>query len=174
MNNRSNAERADNLNVLAFHNPTQAFELRDALEKLQGQSLFDLTDAVVVTRNAEGKVQLHPSANPVTGYASAGSVAGLIVGAIFALPWAGSAAGAGIGAIVGALSDLGIDKRFMEDLGATLSPGTSALFLLGTKAQLDELGKRIGPLLKNCTILHTTVDSEREAQIRQWLDHHQC
>ncbi|HSA03860.1 MAG TPA: DUF1269 domain-containing protein, partial [Candidatus Paceibacterota bacterium] len=80
----------------------------------------------------------------------------------------------GIGAIVGALSDLGIDKRFLEDLGATLSPGTSALFLLGTKAQLDELGKRIGPLLKNCTILHTTVDSEREAQIRQWLDHHQC
>lgn len=56
-----------NLNVLAFDNATQAFRLRDAMVDLQGESLFDLVDAVVVTRDASGKVQLHQSASVVSG-----------------------------------------------------------------------------------------------------------
>jgi uncharacterized membrane protein len=170
MNTELHDETMDNLTVLAFSNTTQAFQLRDALVDLQGESLFDLKDAVVVTRDATGKVQLHQSVRAVAGCASAGSVAGLIVGAIFMLPWAGSAVGAGVGAIVGALSDLGIEDRFIKDVGATLTPGTSALFLLGKKGQIDKLGKRVGPLLRGCTLLHTSVNTEREAEIRNLLE----
>ncbi|HOB98676.1 MAG TPA: DUF1269 domain-containing protein [Verrucomicrobiota bacterium] len=161
-----------NLNVLAFDNATQAFRLRDAMVDLQGESLFDLVDAVVVTRDASGKVQLHQSASVVAGCASAGSVAGLILGAIFMLPWAGSAVGAGVGAVFGALSDLGVNDRFAKDLGAALRPGTSALALLGSKTQLDRLGEKIGPLLRGCTLLHTTVDTDREVEIRKFLETH--
>ncbi len=164
------AQRMNNLTVLAFDNATRAFELRDALVKLQGESLFDLADAVVVSRDVAGKVQLHPAASLVAGCASAGSVAGLIVGAIFMLPGVGSAVGAGIGAIVGALSNLGVDDRFVKDLGATLTPGTSALALLGSQAKLDDLGERVGPLLKGCTLLRTTVNTERQAEIRKLLE----
>jgi len=160
----------NHLHVLSFDNATQAFDLRDALTNLQGKSLFSLADAVVVTRDAAGKVKLHQSEAKVTGCASAGSVVGLIVGLGFLQPWVGSLAGAGVGATIGALLDLGINDQFMKDLGATLKPGTSALFLLGNQAQLGKLGDELGPLLRGCTILHTTVNPEREAEIRKLLE----
>ena len=164
-------DATQNLTVLAFPNASQALQLQEAMVRLQGESLFELSDAVVVTRNAGGKVKIHQSVGAaVAGCASAGSMAGLIVGAIFTLPWVGSAVGAGLGAIVGALSDLGINDRFMKDLGTTLVPGTSALFLLGSGAQLEALRGRIGPLLKDCTLMQTTVNTAREAEIRQLLE----
>lgn len=161
----------ESLTVLTFPTSTQALQLQEAMVRLQGESLFELSDAVVVTRDASGKVKIHQSLGAaVAGCVSAGSMAGLIVGAIFAVPWAGSALGAGAGAIVGALSDLGINDRFMKDLGTTLVPGTSALFLLGSGAQLEALRGRIGPLLKDCTLMQTTVNTAREAEIRQLLE----
>ena len=164
------SERIHNLTVLAFGNATQAFELRDALVKLQGEKWFELVEAVVVTRDAGGKVKLHqPVIQDVAGCATMGSLVGMILGAIFMVPWAGSAVGTGVGAIVGALANLGIDDRFMKDLGTTLKPGTSALALLGSKAQLDKLGERLGALLKGSTLLSTSVDTEREAEIRKLL-----
>jgi uncharacterized membrane protein len=163
---------ADNtlpLTVLAFDNPTQAFQLQEALVKLQGESVHEFQDAVVVTCNAAGKVKVHSAIDAVTGSASAGSVAGLVVGLIFMAPWAGSAVGAGAGAIVGALNNLGVKDRFRKELGEALKPGTSALAVIGT-AQLDKLRTRIGPLLKGCTLLQTTVNPEREAEIRRLLE----
>jgi uncharacterized membrane protein len=158
-----------NLTVFAFVNPTQAFQVRDALLELQGQSLFDLAELAVVTRDAAGTVTLDHSPGLVSGCASVASVIGLIVGAIFAVPWAGTAVGAGVGAVVGALSRFGIDAGFIQELGATITPGTSALAILGSKARLDELGQRLGPLLRQCTILRTNVDTEREKEIRNLL-----
>lgn len=156
--------------VFAFPNATQAFDLRQALISLQGESLIKLTDAVVVTRDTQGKVTLHQAIAAVRGSAAAGSVIGLIVGLCFLQPWVGSVAGAGLGAIVGGLLELGIDDKFMKELGETIHPGTAALFLLGSDAQLEKLSQRIGPLLKGCTILKTTVNSEREAEVRKLLE----
>jgi len=161
----------ENLTVLSFNNPTQAFQLQEALVKLQGESLFNLSDAVVITRDDAGKVKLHQSLGAaVGGSAAAGSVAGLILGAIFMNPWVGSAVGSGVGAIAGALTDLGTDDRFMKELGATFKPGTSALAMLGSKLQLDAFAERVGPLLKGATLLQTTVKKERAAEIRKLLE----
>jgi len=157
------------LTVLAFDNPTQAFQLQEALVKLQGESVHDFQDAVVVTRNAAGEVKVHSAINAVTGAVAAGSVAGLVLGSIFLLGFPGSVVGAGAGAIVGALSNLGVEDRFRKDLGEALKPGTSALAVIGT-AQLDKLKERIGPLLKGCIWLKTTVNAEREAEIRKLLE----
>ena len=157
------------LTVLAFDNPTQALQLQKALVKLQGESVHNFQDAVVVTCNAKGKVKVHSAMNAVTGSVAAGSMAGLVVGLIFLVPWAGSAAGAGAGAIVGALSNLGVKDRFRKEVGEALKPGTSALAVIGT-AQLDKLKQRLGPLLKGCTLLQTTVNPEREAEIRKLLE----
>lgn len=161
----------DTLTVLAFDNPTQAFQLQEALVNLQGEALFNLSDAVVITRDDAGKVKLHQSLGAsVGGCASAGSAVGLVLGAIFMNPWLASAVGSGVGAVVGALTDLGIDDRFMKELGATIKPGTSALAMLGSKMQLDAFAERVGPLLKGTTLLQTTVNTEREAEIRKLLE----
>lgn len=157
------------LTVLAFANPTQAAELQEALIELQGESVHNFEDAVVVTRNAAGKVKVHSAINAVTGSAAAGSVAGLCLGMIFLVGFPASVVGAGAGAIVGALKNLGIKDRFRKELGEALKPGTSALAVIGT-ADLDKLKTRIGPLLKGCTLLQTTVNPEREAEIRKLVE----
>jgi uncharacterized membrane protein len=157
------------LTVLAFDNPTQASQLQEALIKLQGESVHNFQDAVVVTRNAAGKVKVHSAINAVTGSAVAGSVAGLTLGMIFLLGFPGSVVGAGAGAIVGALKNLGIKDRFRKELGEALKPGTSALAITGS-ADLDKLREKIGPFLKGATLLQTTVNPEREAEIRKLLE----
>jgi len=158
-----------NLNVLAFPSTTQAFEVRDALLKLQGQGLFELADAVVITRNRAGEVKLHPSSSAVAGCASAGASVGFLAGLAFLVPWVGTAVGAGVGAMVGRLVELGVDARFMREVAEAVKPGTSALAILGSKAQLDKLGSSLGPLLKGSTLLQTDVDLSREAEIRALL-----
>ena len=52
-----------NLIVIGFSNESDAFEMRAALAKLQAQYLIEMEDAVVVTRDANGKVQLHQAVN---------------------------------------------------------------------------------------------------------------
>jgi len=157
------------LTVLAFDNPTQAAQLQKALVKLQGESVHNFQDAVVVTRSTKGKVKVHSAINVVTGSAIAGSVAGLCLGMIFLVGFPASVVGAGAGAIVGAFKNLGIKDRFRKDLGEVLKPGTSALAVIGS-ADLDKLKTRLGPLLKGCTLLQATVNPEREAEIRKLLE----
>jgi uncharacterized membrane protein len=53
-----------NLIAIGFDNPADAFERRAALAKLQSQYLIEMEDAVVVTRDAQGKVQLHQPNRP--------------------------------------------------------------------------------------------------------------
>ena len=156
------------LTVIAFDNVTQAFQLQEALITLQGESVHNFQDAVVVTRNAKGKVKVHSAINAVTGAVAAGSMAGLCLGMIFLVGFPASVVGAGAGAIVGALNNLGVKDRFRKELGKALKPGTSALAVIGT-AQLDKLRERIGPLLKGSTLLQTTVNPERAAEIRKLL-----
>ena len=61
-----------NLIVIAFQNEADAFQMRAALAKLQSQYLIEMEDAVVVTRDAKGKVQLHQPVN----LTAAGAVGG--------------------------------------------------------------------------------------------------
>ena len=56
------------------------------------------------------------------------------------------------------------------DIGATLTPGTSALFGLGRNMQLDKAQAKFGPLFKGGTILQTTVSEERKAENRKMLE----
>ena len=60
--------------------------------------------------------------------------------------------GATAGAVSGALSDVGINDKFMKDLADNMNQGSSALFVLVRKATpdkvLDELKGSGGKILK--------------------------
>ena len=75
-----------------------------------------------------------------------------MIGLIFLNPLLGLAVGATAGAVSGALSDLGINDDFMKDLAATMTPGSSALFVLVRKATPDKVLEQIkgtgGKILK--------------------------
>jgi uncharacterized membrane protein len=80
----------------------------------------------------------------------------------------GVAVGATTGAILGALSDVGINDGFMKQLGATLTPGSSALFVLVRKATPDKVVDEVKQY--GGTVLRTSLTKEDEAALQAALD----
>lgn len=159
---------ASQLIAVSYPDMFKAEEVRLTLMKLQRAHLVDLEDAVVVTKDAEGKVKLNQINNlPVRG-AVAGSFWGMLIGLIFLNPLLGAVIGASSGAVSGALSDIGINDDFMKELGATLCPGTSALFVLVRSITLDKVLPEIEPF--GGKILQTSLSNEDEASLQAALN----
>jgi uncharacterized membrane protein len=156
--------------VVGYKDIHKAEEVRLQLLKLQRDYLLDLEDAVVVVKNTEGKVKLHQIFNLTSAGAITGGFWGSLVGLMFLNPLLGLAVGASAGAVSGALTDVGIDDNFMKELGATMTPGSSSLFVLlrnSTSAPdkvLEELKGTGG------TILKTSLSHEDEAKLQAALN----
>lgn len=108
--------------AILFEDESTAFEMRAALVKMQHDYLIELEDAVVVNKDAKGKVKLHQAVNLTAAGAIGGGFWGTLFGMLFFMPLVGAAIGAGAGALSGALSDAGIDDDFMKGLAEGLSP----------------------------------------------------
>lgn len=155
--------------VLGFADESGAFALRELLCDLEEQSVIELGDAVVATRNAHGKVRLHQSMPLVAARMAVGSFTGLIMGMMLLNPLFGAVAGAGVGALSGAFGDVGIDDVFMKKLGETLRPASSALFVVVGKRKSAQLEEALRPFAGKFTVLQTTLPAENEARLRQWI-----
>jgi uncharacterized membrane protein len=154
--------------VVAYDNEFKAEEVRLTLAKLQQEHLIELEDAAIVTKNAEGRIKLNQAVNLTAAGAVSGGFWGLLIGTLFFAPLLGAAVGAASGAIGGALSDIGVDDQFMKELGETLQPGSSALFVLIRKVTpdkvLDEIAKYGGKVLR------TSLSKHDEAELQAVLD----
>ncbi len=153
--------------VIDYESEVRAEEVRLALLKMQKEYLVDLADAVVVVRDAKGKVKLRQLYNLTAAGAVSGGFWGALIGLLFLNPLFGFAIGAAAGAISGALKAVGIDDGFMKELGATLKPDTAALCVLirhmTPDKVIDELRKFGGALIK------TNLCNENEARLREAL-----
>ena len=69
------------------------------LRDLSNQYLIELEDAVIVTKDQQGKIQLHQSVNLTAAGATSGAFWGMLIGLIFFIPIGGLV----IGAVMGAL-----------------------------------------------------------------------
>jgi len=159
-----------NLIVIGFNNAADAFEMRAALAKLQTQYLIEMEDAVVVTRDAEGKVQLHQAVNLAVAGAAGGMFWGTLIGMLFLNPLLGAAIGAGSGALSGKLSDIGIKDDFMKELGATLTSGTSALFVLVRKSTPDKVLEALKPFAGKGRVLQTSLTKDKDEELRAFME----
>lgn len=153
--------------VIGYDSELRADEVRLALMKMQKDYLIDLEDAVVAVKKADGKVKLHQSLSLPTAGAMGGGFWGLLIGTIFLNPLLGAAVGAAAGATAGALSDVGINDNFMKELGSTLKPGSSALFVLVRKATPDKVLDAIKGM--GGTVLKTSLSHEDEAKLQAAL-----
>jgi uncharacterized membrane protein len=139
--------------VVGYDDLFKAEEVRLKLRKMQKDYLIDLADAVVAVKDQSGKVKLHQPVNLTAAGAVSGGFWGTLIGLLFLNPLLGMAVGATAGAVSGALTDLGIDDKFMKDLAASLHPGSSVLFVLVRKATpdkvLEELAGTGGKVLKS-------------------------
>ena len=159
-----------NLIVIGFNNEIDAFEMRTALARMQAQYLIEMEDAVVVTRDAKGKAQLHQSMNLTAAGALSGAFWGTLIGMLFLNPLLGAAVGAGSGALSGKLADIGINDQFMKDLGATLTPGTSALFVLVRKSTPDKVLEGLKAFAGKGRVLQTSLTKDREEELRKFME----
>ena len=156
-----------NLVVLGFNNEADAFEMRAALARLQSQYLIEMEDAVVVTRDPQGKVKLHQAVNLTAAGAVRGTFWGSLIGLIFLNPLLGAAIGASSGALSGALMDIGISDPFMKELGATFTPGTSALFVLVRKSTPDKVLEGLKAFTGKARVLQTSLTKDKEDELRR-------
>ena len=108
----------------------KAEQVRQKLLAMQKQYLIELGDAVVAVRDAAGRVKLNQLVNTTAVGAASGAFWGTLIGMIFLTPLGGAAIGAASGALGGALSDVGINDKWMKETAAAIKPGTAALFVL--------------------------------------------
>jgi len=161
--------------VVGFDNTEEADRALRELQRMQKEYLVDLEDAVVVIREADGKLRMKQSVDLIGAGATTGAVWGslwgTLVGLLFLNPLiglaTGAALGAGAGALSAALADYGIDDDFIRKLGETLQPGTSALFVLVRKMQpekvLAELSRFRG------RVIRSSLPPEQEARLQAAL-----
>ena len=154
-----------NLIVFTFNNETEAERMRDTLVSMQKMELISLEDAAVVIRREDGKVRVKQAQSLVGAGALGGSFWGLLIGLLFWAPWLGLAIGAASGAIAGGMTDIGVDDKFIKEVGENIEPGHSALFLLVTDATPDKVMDGLCDF--NPKVYQTSLSKEDEAKLRE-------
>jgi uncharacterized membrane protein len=153
--------------AVGFKDEFTADEVILELRKLQKEHLIDLEDAAIVIRNKDGKVKIKQTQELTTQGALSGGFWGLLFGFIFFNPLLGWVVGAIAGGVSGALTDLGIDDNFIREVGSTIEPSTSAIFVLVRSATpdkvLEDLSKFEGKILK------TSLSNKDEAKLQAIL-----
>ena len=156
--------------VVSFPDEATAFDLRAALVKLQKEYLIEMEDAVVVTKSADGKVKLHQAVNLTAVGAVGGTFWGTLVGLIFLNPLLGAAVGAGAGAMSGALTDVGVDDRFMREVGASLEKGGAAVFVLVRKVTGDKVLAGLDQFRAKGKVVQTSLSTDQEEKLKALIE----
>lgn len=150
--------------VFAFPSETGASEMDETIHQLKKEELMVLADAATVVRKPDGKIKVKQATNLVGAGAVGGAFWGMLIGFLFWVPWLGLAIGAVTGAITGKLSDYGINDDFIKEVGETIQPGGSALFLLISKWTEDKSLEKLNKF--NATIVRTSLSKEEELKLK--------
>lgn len=132
----------------------------------QKEHIVELQDLAIVERRQDGKIKLHQTSLTAAG-AAGGALWGGLIGLIFLAPLLGMAVGAAAGAAGGAMSDVGVDDKFLKELGEHLEPGKAALILLISKVAVDKVLPQIQIPGK---VIQTSLSHDDEESLQQALD----
>jgi uncharacterized membrane protein len=156
----------EELVALAFETEDGAERMRDRLVGLQREHLITLQDAAVVKRGMDGKVKVKQATSLVGAGAMGGGFWGMLIGLLFFAPWLGLALGAVTGALAGKFSDIGVDDKFIKEVGNTIQPGNSALFLLIAEVTPDRIYDELKDF-RGATVIRTSLSKEQEAKLKE-------
>ena len=155
------------ITAFKFDTPDGAEQMLDLVKDLSKQQLITLQDAAIVTW-PQGKKK--PKTKQLESLSGAGALGGafwgMLFGLIFFIPFFGMAVGAAIGALVGKFSDYGIDDDFIKSVGAKVTEGTSALFLMTSDAVVDKVSDAVKAKGWKFEILSTNLSKEQEDQLQ--------
>jgi len=152
--------------VLTFDDMEQAGEALEALKKAGSSGYLKIDDAAVIVKDESGKIDVKNQTDTGTKWgAVGGGLIGLILASVF-FPLAGLAIGAIGGALVGKSLNLGVDKKFVQDVTESLKPGSSALFVIGS-GNPDAIMAALRPF--QGTIYQTTLPTEAVDELHEVL-----
>jgi uncharacterized membrane protein len=152
--------------VLAFDSQDGAARMSRDIERMQKSQILSLDDAAIVTRQPDGKAKVKQMHSLVGAGAFGGAFWGMLIGLLFFAPWLGMAIGAISGALAGKFSDIGIDDNFIKEVGETIKPGNSALFLMVRDATPDRVMDELRGY-QGVTVLSTSLSKEAEDRLRE-------
>ena len=149
------------------------------LKKVQGIDKADthvqIIDAAVVHRAKFGRVKVHQTKD--TGGMKGGIRGvgiGVIAGAIIAGPAGAAVAGAAGGVLGGVhnrIRDIGIDDKFMRDVGHQIEKGQSALFVMYEGVWANSIGG-IQDAIKadHANLIHSTLPADKAAELKALVE----
>jgi uncharacterized membrane protein len=76
---------------IAFENEKKAEEVRDKVLGMQKEYLIEVSDAVIATRDENGRVKLNQLMHPAATGAVSGAFWGMLIGWLFLMPVVGAA-----------------------------------------------------------------------------------
>lgn len=165
--------------VIAYPDAATAEAARDEIFGMAPDDrlpLSQLSEAVVATRDENGRIKLSHLVHLWPLKTGAGLLWGLLIGGIFLHPIFGLVGGAAAGLITGALADSGLDEEFVKAVNGLLQPGKAALILRHEYPESSELYGQIleivaaggGQVLR--TTLAPDADSKLQRAIRRAAD----
>lgn len=157
--------------VISYDDSQIAFDALQELGRLQKMELIQLEDAAVAVKDQKGKVKVKQTLeNQQTGAAAVwGGFWGLLIGLLFLAPVFWGLFGALMGAIFGKTTDLGIDNTFIKEVGDSLDPGDSALFMLVVSQTEDKVTQELAKF--GGTVYQTSLSNEDEESLKKALEH---
>ena len=137
----------------------------DAIKQLARDGVIVVDGLVLVSRDADGKIDVKDNAHDVGRGATLGAVGGAIIGLIFPPAFLASAVvGAGIGAGAGKIVDHHEKKEIKEDVEDVMPPGSSAIVALFEESWADNVEQSLGNADQ---VTKHEVDSESAAEVKE-------
>ena len=136
----------------------QAGKVLKALKAPKSPKLIDLADAVFVTRDKRGNIQLQEASLRRKKNTIGDSVAGMMVGAILLAPIDGVTLAGATETVRHKIANVRLEDDFIKELRALMQPDSSTIFLLVQRASPLEVIPRITPY--GGTILETFLSQD--------------
>jgi uncharacterized membrane protein len=159
---------------VAFDTPTRAQEYLLAMTGLRNAGKLALKDAVVVSKNDDGKINVVETMDPTPGRAAVSGamwtgLLGLIIGG--PIGWvAGLGVGAGVGAVTAKVVDLGIPDEWVDWFKAAVENGTSAVVILAEHVHVSDLAAE-ARRFDGADLLYTSMPESSRTQLVEAFGH---
>ena len=156
-----------NIVVLRFDDESQAESMLLTFTELQERGIVTLEDAVIASRGPGDNIEIKQTQSVTGKYTLRGSGVGLLAGLLLGGPIGGLVGGTVVGAVAGALKDVGLDDKFIKETSEMLSPGSSALFLMGRADDPEKFFEELKPF--KALVATTSLSADQENRLKRTL-----
>jgi uncharacterized membrane protein len=150
--------------IWRFDGPDAAASVLTGLEARVQAGQLEVDDAALVSWPPGHRKPSTRALGAVAGPGALwGGFWGMLLGLVFLTPIAGPTFGAAAGAVAGTLSDFGVEDDFLKRARETVTPGTSALFVISNDRGVEQIAAALED--RKFSMLRTDLTHEQARQL---------